>query len=418
MLNVQQSLKKEREAASLYKQSLAKQRWNPLSWRNFSAKQQPVYADQKLLDHCLDVLKKAPALVHYSQIEQLKKHIARAGKGQEFLLQAGDCAEQFQECHPEIVKNKINSILQIKETIEQNLNKPVTVIGRIAGQYAKPRSSETETIHSTTLPSFRGDIIHSREFSFEARKTNPTFMLRAYEKSAETFNYMQNLRGFASLPFFASHEALLLCYESALTRPAENNYFYNMSTHFLWLGERTRDLQGAHVEYLRGIENPIGIKLSHKVTNDELINLILTLNPNKEAGKILLIHRIGHDYVDLHLPRLIRAVKRAGLTVTWMCDPMHGNSEILANGIKTRDFENISSELFRSVEIHRAQGTILAGVHLETAAENVTECLGGKQKIQLCDLEKNYKSACDPRLNSAQSLELSAEFAKRMILQR
>lgn len=413
MLGVQQPVSKIREISNKYPQNFKKRVWKTSSWQNFVAMQQPVYTDKNLLESCLQQLKRAPALVQSNQIEQLKKHIALAGKGQQFLLQAGDCAEQFKDCQSQIVMNKLSSILQIKTLIEQDLQKVVIPIGRIAGQYAKPRSNEHETQNGVTLPSFKGDIIHSSEFSVDARKTNPQRLLTAYEKSAQTLNYIQNSQ--TSSSFFTSHEALLLCYESALTRyHLQNSGFYNTSAHLLWLGERTRSLQGAHVEYLKGIKNPIGIKLSHKITEEELVELVSTLNPSQEEGKIILIHRLGSEHVGSHLPRLIAAVKEANLFVTWMCDPMHGNGEVVSNGIKTRRFENILTELIHSVQIHKNQGTILGGVHLETAEENVTECLGGKQKIASHDLEKNYQSACDPRLNPLQSAELSSYLTKEM----
>lgn len=393
---------KDNQTKLLSKPLVKEQIWTPSSWKNFPALQQPVYTDENELRACLAQLEKASPLVHLHDIQQLKRHIARAGRGQEFLLQAGDCAERFKDCHSSIIINKINFILQIKNLIKEKIGKTVVPIGRIAGQYAKPRSFETETKNLITLPSFKGDIIHSSEFNYEARKTNPHYMLTAYSKASKTLDYIQTLRP----SFYISHEALLLCYESALTR-FNNDTYYNSSAHMLWLGERTRNLNGAHVEYLRGIQNPIGIKMSHKITNSELLQLIYILNPNKEEGKIILIPRLGHDNVEEHLSRFIQTIKQAKLPVTWMCDPMHGNSEMTANGIKTRQFDNILAELFYSVEIHKKFGTIFGGVHLETSEEDVTECLGGQQKIQPQDLEKNYQSACDPRLNPQQSLELA-----------
>lgn len=407
MLNLEPFPKKDTEGT--YSQNFKIQKWTPSSWQHFVAMQQPYYTNKKLLDVCLSQLKNTPPLVSYGQIEQLKKKIMEASEGQCFLLQAGDCAEQFQYCNRHTVENKINAILNLKDIIEKELKIQVTPIGRIAGQYAKPRSYETETIGGITLPSFRGDIIHSHQFSAQARKTNPNHMLTAYEKTLETLNYIQNMQ----LEFYTSHEALLLAYESALTRWSEFGYF-NSSAPLLWLGERTRQLNGAHVEYLRGIQNPIGIKLSHKITNKELVDLIFTLNPNIEEGKIILIPRLGCDHVDFHLNRFIETIKNEKLIVTWMCDPMHGNGEILDNGVKTRRFDNILRELLQTVHIHKKQGSILGGIHLETSEQHVTECLGGPEKIGLLDLEKNYQSACDPRLNVAQSLELVAKFAQTL----
>ena len=407
MLGLQQSEKKENKVKNFLEQP-KKLLWSKTSWQQFVALHQPIYQDKKLLDNCLSQLNELPNLVHSLEIEQLKNHIAEGGRGQEFLLQCGDCAEQFKDCHPQIVANKIDLIFQLKKILEPQLKKKVIPIGRLAGQYAKPRSNEFEIQNGLSLPSFKGDIIHDSKFTLDARETNPSFMLTAYKNSKETLSYIKDLK--LSSPFYISHEALLLNYESAFTRLVENQY-YNTSAHMLWLGERTRKLEEAHVEYLRGIQNPVGIKLSHKVTNYELIQLISILNSSQKEGKILLIPRLGSHHVDTHLPRFIQAVKKANAKVTWMCDPMHGNGELLDNGIKTRRFENISYELLRSVQIHKIYGSILGGVHLETAADDVTECLGGKQQLNSNDLKKNYKSVCDPRLNILQSHELIESLA-------
>ncbi len=388
--------------------------WNPDSWKNQDALQQPVYEDRRALLNSLNILKKIKPLVSLDEVEALKQDIHKASIGQKFIFQAGDCAELFKDCNLATINLKLTTFSKLKEILELGLNKQIIPIGRIAGQFAKPRSEGFETIGNITLPAYRGDIIHSLEFSEKSRKSNPVNLVNAYKYSKRCLNYIKSF--FRNSLFYTSHEALLLHYESSLTHYyARKNSYYNSSAHMLWVGERTRQLDGAHVKYLSGIMNPIGIKFSENINKDEFIKIINSLNQKQENGKIILIPRMGSEKISSNLASFIRVIKKEGLNVTWICDPMHGNTEKTSHGIKTRKFENICSELIQSLKIHQSENSYLGGVHLETAPDDVTECTGGFQKITEHDLKLNYKSACDPRLNPSQCSELLSNFINEII---
>lgn len=385
--------------------------WDPESWQKYAALQQPIYNDQNSLNHCLQYLKNAPKLVTIHEIEELKHNIHKTSMAKGFLFQAGDCAEQFKDCSLNRVKLKLNELSKQKEILELGLGKEVYLIGRIAGQFAKPRSEHFETKGEISLPAFRGDIINSNVFNLSSRLANPVNLIKAYHKSKRVLNYIRNFSSTSSI--YTSHEALLLPYESALTRyNAKSNCFYNASSHFLWVGERTRQTDSAHIKYLSGVTNPIGIKFSENISTDELIQLTEILNPKQENGKIILIPRMGNTKISSHLPIYVKSVKKEGLNVTWMCDPMHGNTEKTENSFKTRKLNRILDEVIRSVQIHKSENSYLGGLHLETAPDAVTECTGGKEEITNEDLKINYQSACDPRLNPSQTCELLSNFIK------
>lgn len=386
------------------------QPWSPTSWKKLPAKHQPIYEDQELLKNTLQQLNQLPHLVGLREIQELKSRIASAQQGQEFLLQGGDCAEKFEDCHIEGITSKINIMLQLSEILRRGLKKPIISVGRIAGQYAKPRSNEFERVLGENIPSFKGDSVNSFEANIRARRADPQRLLLSYQHSARSLNWIRNL---STKKFYTSHEGLLLPLESALTHQlADKNIYLNMSAHMLWLGDRTRDVDGAHVEYFRGIENPIGIKLGPSITADELLLLIDKLNPCNETGKITLITRLGEHKVQTLLPSLIQAVQSQSFKVLWSCDPMHGNLSITEHGIKTRRFDSILNEMLTTFHIHKNEGSILGGVHFELTGDNVTECIGGAEKITADDLSKHYDSYCDPRLNYHQSLEIAFEIAK------
>lgn len=431
--------------------------WNPRTWENHTAHQLPVYPDEAELQRVIEQLEQRPALVHPSEIIKLKQGIGEAGKGNRFIVHAGECAERFIDCQSETITEKMRILLQLSLLALHGLKKPVLALGRIAGQFGKPRSEDFETRGELSLPSYRGDIINGFEFSPAARRPDPHRMLDAYQCACATMNWMRalgecglseitslrrwglsghrqpsrvlaevsekleetisllaNWSGNSSLsaflarhPVFTSHEALLLPYEAALSRFSEDyDSYFNLGAHFLWLGERTKQIDGAHVEYLRGIGNPVGIKVGPATQPEELCTLIRTLNPSNEWGKICVITRLGHQRVAELLPNLISAVGRESLNVTWSCDPMHGNIVRMSDGIKTRYFDSIRAEVVQSQSIHQNMGTWLGGVHLEITAEDVTECVGGEIGVRESQLGLNYQSYCDPRLNYAQSLEL------------
>lgn len=431
--------------------------WNPQSWVEHKAHQLPTYPDQRELQRVVEQLSQRPALVHPFEILKLKQGLTEAGQGLRFIVHAGECAERFIDCQSEAITEKMRILLQLSLLAVHGLKKPVLAIGRIAGQFGKPRSEEFETRGDVSLPSYRGDIINGFEFSPVARRPDPHRMLDAYQCACATMNWMRAMGecGFSEItsvrrwglnghhpssglmeeisekleetvallanwggggsmsaflakhPIFTSHEALLLPYEAALSRYSEeHNSYFNLGAHFLWLGERTKHLDGAHVEYLRGIGNPIGIKVGPSTRPDELCQLIQVLNPENEWGKICVITRLGHQKVGEVLPHLIQAVKCEALNVTWSCDPMHGNIVRMSDGIKTRYFDSIKSEVLQSQRIHQNQGTWLGGVHLEITADDVTECVGGEVGVSESQLGLNYRSYCDPRLNYLQSLEL------------
>jgi len=392
------------------------------------------------------------------EILALQKQIAEAQEGKRFLLQGGDCAEVFEGCTPEVISNRLKVLLQMSLVLVHGLRLPVVRVGRFAGQYAKPRSTDTETRGELTLPAYRGDIINAPEFTEAARVPDPRRMVKAHARSAMTMNFIRSLidGGFADLhhpeywnlswvghspladeyqrmvdgvgdavrfmetlsgsevhnlnrvDFYTSHEALLLPYEESQTRQVPRQWgWFNLSTHFPWIGMRTAQLDGAHIEYFRGIRNPIGLKVGPSATVEQLLRVIDVLNPDDEPGRLTLIHRMGAAHVADKLPVLLDAVKREGRRVLWICDPMHGNTESTSNGYKTRRFGNIRSELELSFELHAAAGTRLGGVHLELTGEDVTECLGGARELTEIDLERAYRSTVDPRLNYEQALEIA-----------
>ena len=432
--------------------------WHPASWQSHEAKQQATYPDLSELQASLDELSNLPPLVTSWEILSLKEQIAQAQAGERFFLQGGDCAESFAECNSEVITNRLKVLLQMSLALTHGLQKPVVRVGRFAGQYAKPRSSDIETRGDITLPSYRGDLVNSVEFTKEARRPDPRRLIQGHAMSSMTMNFVRALvdGGFADLhhpeywnlswvehsplaeefqrladslgravnfmetisgrragslkrvDFYTSHEALHLHYEQALTRkvPRQTGWF-DLTTHFPWIGMRTADLDGAHVEYFRGIRNPIGIKLGPTANATQLQQLLKVLNPKNEKGRMVLIHRMGASKIESKLPPLIKAVQDSGSPVLWVCDPMHGNTETTSSGIKTRRFRNIMSETETAIELHHQYGSHLGGAHLELTGEDVTECTGGARNLDEADLARAYKSIVDPRLKYQQALELS-----------
>ncbi|MCY7355358.1 MAG: 3-deoxy-7-phosphoheptulonate synthase class II [Lysobacter sp.] len=430
--------------------------WTPASWQTRPALQLPTYPDAQVLASVLEELHALPPLVTSWEITALKQQLAEAQEGKRFLLQGGDCAESFSDCSSEIISNRLKVLLQMSLVLVHGLRLPVIRVGRFAGQYAKPRSTDSETRGDITLPSYRGDMVNAPEFTTEARVPDPRRMIKAHARSAMTMNFVRSLidGGFADLhhpeywdlgwvghspladeyhhmvgaigdavrfmetlsgaqvhnlnrvDFYTSHEALLLPYEEAQTRQVPRQWgWFNLSTHFPWIGMRTAELDGAHTEYFRGIRNPVAIKIGPSVTPEQLLKLIDVLNPDDEPGRLSFIHRMGAAHVAEKLPPLLDAVRRDGRRVLWICDPMHGNTESTSNGYKTRRFANIRSEIEQSFELHAAAGTRLGGVHLELTGEDVTECTGGARDLTDTDLERAYRSTVDPRLNYEQALE-------------
>lgn len=439
--------------------------WSPTSWQDKPAAQQVSYGDPAALTRVLAEMSRLPPLVTSWEVENLRSGLARAARGEAFVLQGGDCAESFDDCRSDPIAAKLKILLQMSLVLVHGTRKPVIRIGRIAGQYAKPRSADNETRGDVTLPAYRGDLINRDAFTAEDREPDPSLMLRAYERAGLTLNFIRALvdGGFADLhhpeywdvsfaegsphaaqyhqivtsiresldfvaaitgvesevlrrvDIFTSHEALALPYEQATTRRVPRRPgWYNLSTHFPWIGMRTAQLDGAHVEFHRGINNPLGIKIGPAMTAEWLVGLLDALDPDKLPGKITLIHRMGHDKVQKYLPALVEAVRKAGRTVLWVCDPMHGNTETTPQGIKTRRFDNIVSELEQSFELHTQIGSRLGGVHVELTGENVTECIGGARGLSETDLERAYKSRVDPRLNYEQALECAMRIARHM----
>jgi 3-deoxy-7-phosphoheptulonate synthase len=438
--------------------------WQPTSWQARKAQQQPVYDDAAQLERAVADLARLPPIVVSWEIEKLRAHLAAAQRGEAFLLQGGDCAETFADCESDHLAKQLKVLLQMSLVLLQAMKRPVIRVGRFAGQYAKPRSADTETRNGVSLPAYRGDLVNRPEFSAEARRPDPQLLLRGYERAALTLNFIRALvdGGFADLhhpeywdlgfmrdaplreayerivhsigdaldffesltgqrvgdanhvEFFASHEGLHLLYEQAQTRYiARQERWYNLSTHMPWIGMRTAQLDGAHVEYFRGIANPVGVKISAGMSDEWLQELVAVLNPHNQPGRLTLIHRFGVKEIEQHLPRVIEAVRRTGQTVLWTCDPMHGNTETTSAGVKTRRFENIMRELDLSFRIHREKGSILGGVHIELTGEDVTECTGGARGLTDADLQRAYKSQVDPRLNCEQALELAMLIAER-----
>ena len=438
--------------------------WSPTSWHAKPVSQQPNYRDPEQVREVLERLSDLPPLVTSWEVEALRAHIAKAQAGEAFVLQGGDCAETFADCQSAKITQKLKILLQMSLVMLYGMQKPVVRIGRMAGQYAKPRSADTETRDGQTLASFRGDIVNRGAFTEVDREPDPELMLRGYERSALTLNFVRSLidGGFADLhhpenwdldwvqhspleeeyrqiarsigsslqffesvsgapahavqrvEFYASHEGLLLPYEQAQTRFLEHRgHWYNLSTHFPWIGMRTAQLDDAHVEFFRGIRNPMGIKLGPGMTDDWLLGLLERLNPENEAGRMTLIHRFGAEGVKDGLPKLIETVQKAGAKVLWMCDPMHGNTESASNGRKTRRFENILRELESAFAIHQEMGTYLGGVHFEMTGEDVTECTGGARGLTENDLDRAYRTLVDPRLNYEQAMEMAMRIAGR-----
>jgi 3-deoxy-7-phosphoheptulonate synthase len=410
-------------------------------------------------------LGKYPPLIFAGEVRQLKKELARASQGEAFVLQGGDCAESFAEFHPDNIRDTFRVMLQMAVVLTFGARMPVVKLGRLAGQFAKPRSSDVETRDGVTLPSYRGDIINGLDFTLEARQPDPDRLLQAYSQSAATLNLVRAMAGggFAdlqrvhkwtmeftaqsavseryqvmadriaeamsfmaacgikltghqmrSVDFYTSHEALLLNYEQAFTRvDSTTGGWYDTSAHFLWVGNRTRQPEGAHLEYLRGIDNPLGVKVGPGLEGDELLRILDILNPGNEPGRISLISRYGADKIAQGLPGLVQTVAREGRQVTWICDAMHGNTTTTPQGYKTRHTESIMAEIRQFFALHRAEGTTPGGIHLEMTGKNVTECLGGGlREVTHDNMGDCYHTHCDPRLNAAQSLEIAFEVAE------
>jgi 3-deoxy-7-phosphoheptulonate synthase len=441
--------------------------WQPNSWRSLSIKQQPIYENIKELTQIEEQLAKFPPLVSIDEVEKLKKELAEVSRGEAFLLQGGDCAESFVEFSHANLKNYFRTIMQMTIALMYGLKKPVVKVGRIAGQYAKPRSQGDETIENITLPAYRGDIVNGIEFENLVRKADPNRLVDAYFYSSASLNFLRSLAlggygnldkvnkwneefshhlnsknnteevtkkineilsfmkscgiDYRSMPqfttasFYTSHEALLLNYEQAFTRFSKDHQkFYDLSSHLLWIGDRTRSPNEAHVEFMRGIANPIAFKVGPSITGDELLKLLDILNPSNEAGRITLISRMGKDKVSTLLPPLLKAVQSNCNNVIWSCDPMHGNTIKSSNGYKTRKFEDILQEVKLFFQCHQQVGTIAGGVHFELTGQDVTECLGGNQQISELNLCDRYHTHCDPRLNSSQSIEMAFTIAHEL----
>ena len=442
--------------------------WSPDSWRNMPIRQVPEYPDQAALAAMEGKIARFPPLVFAGEARRLKAGLARAGDGQAFVLQGGDCAESFGDFTANVIRDTFRVLLQMAVVLTFGGALPVVKLGRMAGQFAKPRSSDSETRDGVTLPSYRGDIINGPDFDPASRIPDPARMEFAYMQSAGTLNLLRafatggyadlhevhrwNLGfverspladryadlatridqtlsfmqacGMSDLPqvretdFYTSHESLLLPYEQAMTRvDSTSGDWYACSAHFLWIGDRTRQPEGAHVEFLRGVKNPIGMKVGPSMDADELVRLTEILNPANEKGRLTLISRMGADKVEAKLAPLVRAVTRAGRNVVWLCDPMHGNTTTVA-GYKTRSFDSIISEVRGFFDVHEAEGSFAGGVHVEMTGSNVTECLGGAHKLSETDLAANYATSCDPRLNAEQSLELAFLIAEELKARR
>jgi 3-deoxy-7-phosphoheptulonate synthase len=443
--------------------------WSPTSWQSRPVQQAVAYPDPEALQRAIARLSAFPPLVTSWEIERLRMRIAEAAAGRQFILQGGDCAESFAECRPDHITSKLKILLQMSLVLTDGLKCPIIRIGRFAGQYAKPRSSPTETRGGQTLPSYFGDLINAAAFTPEARQPDPERLVTAYQHAAMTLNFIRALveGGFADLhhpeywdlnfldkggltpesrqnyarrvrlvanaielmevltgqrmdqlthtEFYTSHEGLSLHYETALTRRVPRRQgWYNLGCHLPWIGERTRAVDGAHVEYFRGLRNPVGVKIGPAITPAELLRLLDVLDADREPGDTVLIARLGARQVRQILPGLITAVAESGHRPAWVCDPMHGNTVCTASGRKTRHFEAILEELLDSIDIHESLGSWLAGVHFELTAENVTECIGGASGVRETDLDTAYHTLCDPRLNYEQAMEIAFAIAKRL----
>ncbi|KAE8163633.1 DAHP synthetase [Aspergillus tamarii] len=452
--------------------------WTPSSWASKPIKQDVPYNDAKGVQAALDKLQKLPPLVTTQEITNLKKSLKNVALGKAFVLQGGDCAELFDYCNQDMIEAKVKLLLQMSLVLIWGANKPVVRIARIAGQFAKPRSSPMEVVNGVEMPSFRGDNINGFEATLESRTPDPSRLVSAYFHSAATLNYMRASltsgladlhspldwglghvitptikekyerivnrvkdalrfmqtvgidtdRGVETVDIYTSHEGLLLEYEQSLTRllknpatetthpaqapgattaPAPPQSYFATSAHFLWIGDRTRQLDGAHIEFFRGIANPIGIKIGPSMTPDELVRILDVVNPTREIGKVTLISRYGAQKINQHLPGHIAAVQASGHLPVWQCDPMHGNTQSTPSGVKTRHFTDILSELHQALEIHKTAGSFLGGMHLELTGEAVTECVGGAGGLTEENLSERYTTFCDPRLNEKQALELA-----------
>ena len=443
------------------------QKWQPESWRQYEARQMPAYADAAALARVEAELQSYPPLVFAGEARALKAQLAQVAAGKAFLLQGGDCAESFAEFHPNNIRDTFRVLLQMAVVLTYASKLPVVKLGRMAGQFAKPRSADFEDVNGVSLPSYRGDIVNDIAFEAGGRAPDPQRQIKAYSQSAATLNLLRAFAqgGYANLhqvhawtldfmgrspvfeqyqalagrigealdfmaacginpdtvpqlkgtDFYTSHEALLLGYEQALTRrDSLTGDWYDTSAHFLWIGDRTRFDGSAHVEFLRGVGNPVGMKCGPSLEPDALLRLIDVLNPANEPGRLTLITRYGHDKIEAHLPKLVRAVKREGREVVWSCDPMHGNVVKSASGYKTRPFERILAEVKGFFAVHRAEGTHGGGIHAEMTGQNVTECTGGAVAITDEGLADRYHTHCDPRLNAGQSLELAFLLAEML----
>ncbi len=438
--------------------------WHPATWQSKPATQQPKYRDPVALERAVAALSRLPPLVVSWEIESLRAELAQAQRGEQFLLQGGDCAESFEDCQSDYIAKRLKVLLQMSLVMLQGLKRPIIRVGRFAGQYAKPRSADTETRGGVTLPSYRGDNVNRPGFTAAEREPDPQLLLRGYERASLTLNFVRALvdGGFADLhhpeywdlaflrhaplreayqgivdsiaesleffesmsgqrvhaaaraEFYTSHEGLHLLSEQAQTRYIERQKkWYNLSTHMPWIGMRTAQLDGAHVEYFRGIANPIGVKVGAGMSAEWLQELVQALNPQNQPGRLTLIHRFGAKEIEHRLPDMIDAVRATGSQVLWVCDPMHGNTETTAGGVKTRRFDNILAEVEAAFRIHEDGGSMLGGVHVELTGEDVTECVGGARGLTEADLARAYRSQVDPRLNPEQSLELAMMIARR-----
>ncbi len=434
--------------------------WTPKSWRNYPVAQMPAYPDAASLASVEAKLASYPPLVFAGEARQLRKKLAEVCEGRAFLLQGGDCAEAFADFKPDTIRDTLRVLLQMAVVLTYGAALPVVKVGRLAGQFAKPRSSDTEIQDGLELPSYRGDIVNDIAFDEASRNPDPDRQLQAYAQAASSLNLLRAFTqgGYASLTrvhswnlgfveespqgeryqdmaeriteavafmeasgiseattpdirrttLYTSHEALLLGYEEAMTRiDSTSGRWYDTSAHLVWIGERTRDLEGAHVEFCRGIANPIGVKAGPTMTGDDLLRLCDVLNPTNKPGKLTVISRMGEEKLGEALPKLIRAIEREGRKVVWTCDPMHGNTVKSSSGYKTRPFDRILGEVEAFLEVHRAEGTHAGGIHIEMTGQDVTECTGGAQAISDEDLRDRYHTQCDPRLNASQSLELA-----------
>jgi 3-deoxy-7-phosphoheptulonate synthase len=446
-------------------------KWAPDSWRGLPIRQVPGYADETALKRVETTLRNYPPLVFAGEARRLQERLAAVANGKAFLLLGGDCAESFAEFHPNNIRDMFKVLLQMAVVLTFGGGMPVVKVGRMAGQFAKPRSSDVEKQGDVTLPSYRGDIINGLDFDAAGREPDPARMIQAYSQSAATLNLLRAFAqgGYADLhrvhawnqdfvadspqgeryreladrltetldfmeacgltsettpqiretEFYTAHEGLFLSYEEALTRvDSTTDQWYDCSAHLVWIGDRTRQLDGAHVEFMRGIKNPIGMKCGPSLEADDLIRLIDRLNPKNVAGRLTLITRVGADKVAEKLPPMIRAVQREGKQVVWCIDPMHGNTTTAANGLKTRHFDRILDELHGAFQVHAAEGTHAGGVHFELTGQNVTECTGGAQEISEEALGDRYLTHCDPRLNASQALELAFEIAEALKRER